>query len=141
MQGWKFFTKAKQWENDPAILVTSEFSKDSGWNCNNDNSELEESDIMHVGIKAVEGEGRREGLYIRWGQSSPFITFNFTIKGGLFGLVTHFTARKSPRKCDPTMRTGKAASLAEAFGIRLLGRLLSRERQTYITTATVSGKF
>ena len=27
--------------------------------------ELEEADIMHVG-KAEEGEGRREGLYIRW---------------------------------------------------------------------------
>ena len=76
VQGWMFFTKAKQWENDPAILVTSEFSKDSGWNCNNDNSELEESDIMHVGIKALEGEARRDGLYIRWGSqphSSPLI--------------------------------------------------------------------
>jgi len=50
-QGWKFFTKAKQWENDPAILVTK----------------LEESDIMHVGIKALEGEARRDGLYIRQG--------------------------------------------------------------------------
>jgi len=47
-QGWKFFTKAKQWINDPETSVT----------------ELEEADIMHVG-KAV--EGTREGLYIRQG--------------------------------------------------------------------------
>ena len=25
-QGWKFFTKAKEWKSDPAISVTSEFS-------------------------------------------------------------------------------------------------------------------
>jgi len=49
-KGWKFFTKAKQWIYDPEISVTN----------------LEEADIMHVG-KAVEGEGRREGLYIRQG--------------------------------------------------------------------------
>ena len=65
-QGWKFFTKAKQWENDPEILVTSEFSNDFMCDCNKYNSELEEPDIVHVG-KALEGEGRREGLYIRWG--------------------------------------------------------------------------
>jgi len=49
-QGWKFFTKAKEWKSDPAISVTK----------------LEEADIMHVG-KAVEREARREGLYIRQG--------------------------------------------------------------------------
>jgi len=47
-KGWKFFTKAKQWIDDPTISVTK----------------LEEADIMHLG-KTV--EGRREGLYIRQG--------------------------------------------------------------------------
>ena len=78
-QGWKFFTKAKEWKSDPAIFVTSEFSSltkvsplpiksmsdGSGGGSNTDHLELEEADIMHVG-KAVEGEARREGLYIRW---------------------------------------------------------------------------
>ena len=78
-QGWKFFTKAKQWESDPAISVTGKFSKDwfgqmsrgqsksfffAGFFgvVNHNDLELEEADIMHVG-KAV--EERREGLYIR----------------------------------------------------------------------------
>ena len=30
-QGWKFFTKAKQWINDPATSVTGEFSKELEW--------------------------------------------------------------------------------------------------------------
>ena len=73
VQGWKFFTKAKQWINDPETSVTGEFSKElrlirpsgcDGGGSNDDNLELEEADIMHVG-KAVEGEGTREGLYIR----------------------------------------------------------------------------
>ena len=120
---------------------------------------------MHVG-KAVEGEGTREGLYIRWAftlsPNSPchlplLVCNRFPLRRTriLFWHTTLWLWRAdgdgseiwleiwSCIKSDLTsnLLTGKAVSLVEAFGSRLSARLLSKEHQTCISTATDFGKF
>ena len=102
---------------------------------------------MHVG-KAVEGEGRREGLYIRLAfilSASLRCLQQISSAENQDSILTHRDWIQNlilyPTQLDGQfVFSGKEVSLGEVFGIRLSARLLSKEHQTCISTATDSGE-